>query len=690
MNVSKKNNRDGDGPVPARIRNRVSQLRKGINLHNHRYYVLDDPEITDAEFDVLFGELVGLEQEYPALVTPESPTQRVGGEPVAGFSQVRHELPMLSLDNAFSDETVLDFDVRIRERLQRDEPLIYAAEPKLDGTAISIVYENGALIRAATRGDGVTGEDVTHNVRTIASIPLQLLGNKYPEYLEVRGEIFMPKAGFTALNERARAKGEKVFMNPRNAAAGSLRQLDPRLTAKRPLDMFAYSIGLLRGGLMPECHSQALEYLHELGVKVCPESQVVDGVEGCLEYYRNINAYRDELPYDIDGVVYKVDDFELQARLGFVTRAPRWAIARKFPAQEQTTTVISIEWQVGRTGAVTPVARLEPVFVGGVTVSNATLHNFDELRRKDVRPGDSVIIRRAGDVIPEIVSVIVKKRPKGAKKVKLPGQCPVCGAEILRVEDEAIARCSGGFTCSAQRKEAIKHFAARRALDIEGLGSKLIDQLVDSGLVESPSDLFALTSAQLIDLERMGEKSATKLLESLEHSKDTTLDRFLYAIGIREVGEATSLALAKYFGELAPIREATQEELESVNDIGPIVAEHIYSFFRQPHHKALIEKLIKQGIHWPPMKDREIRETPFTGKSIVLTGTLQAMTRADAKSRIQALGGKVTGSVTKNTSLVIYGENAGSKLQKARNSGIQVADENELLSMLSATPASDR
>jgi len=692
MNVSKKNCRDGAGEtsVPVRVRNRVSHLRKLINSHSYRYYVLDDPEIMDAEFDALFGDLVRLEQEFPTLVTPESPTQRVGGEPVDGFAQVRHELPMLSLDNAFSDETVLDFDARIRERLQRDEPLIYAAEPKLDGTAISIVFENGVLVRAATRGDGVTGEDVTHNVRTIASIPLQLRGNKYPEYLEVRGEIFMPKAGFNDLNNRARTKGEKVFMNPRNAAAGSLRQLDPRLTAKRPLDMFAYSIGLVRGGLMLECHSQALAYLRKLGVKVCPESQVVEGVEGCLEYYRTIDANRDELPYDIDGVVYKVDDFELQARLGFVTRAPRWAIARKFPAQEQTTTVVGIEWQVGRTGAVTPVARLEPVFVGGVTVSNATLHNFDELRRKDVRPGDAVIIRRAGDVIPEIVRVIVKKRPKGAKKVKMPRQCPVCGAEILRVEDEAIARCSGGFTCSAQRKEAIKHFAARRALDIEGLGSKLIDQLVDGGLVESPSDLFALTSAQLIELERMGQKSATNLLESLERSKDTTLDRFLYAIGIREVGEATSLALAKYFGELAPLREASQEELESVNDIGPIVAEHIHSYFRQPHHKALVEKLIKQGIHWAPMKDREIPETPFSGKSIVLTGTLQAMTRADAKSRIQAMGGKVTGSVTKKTSLVIYGENAGSKLQKARKLGIAEADENELLSMLSVTAASGR
>ncbi|MDP6675832.1 MAG: NAD-dependent DNA ligase LigA [Gammaproteobacteria bacterium] len=683
MNVSEKNRGNNDTSAAAKIRNKAAHLRKLINAHSYRYYVLDDPEITDADFDVLFRELVELEQKFPTLVVPESPTQRVGGKPVAGFVQVRHELPMLSLDNAFSDESVNDFDARVRERLQRNDALIYAAEPKLDGTAISIVYEKGVLIRAATRGDGLTGEDVTHNVRTIASIPLQLYGRKHPEYLEVRGEIFMPKAGFDALNERARAKGEKTFMNPRNAAAGSLRQLDPQVTAQRPLDMFAYSIGLVRGGQSPECHSQALAYLQELGVKVCPESQVVEGVAGCHQYYKEVDANRDKLPYDIDGVVYKVDDFKLQAQLGFVTRAPRWAIARKFPAQEQTTKVIDIEWQVGRTGAVTPVARLEPVLVGGVTVSNATLHNIDELRRKDVRPGDSVIIRRAGDVIPEIVRVISNKRPDGASSVDLPGQCPVCGAEVLRIDGEAVARCSGGFTCSAQRKEAIKHFSSRRALDIEGLGSKLIDQLVDDGLIESPSDLFSLTSEQLVELQRMGEKSAANLLDALESSKSTTLNRFLYAIGIREVGEATSLALAKHFGELAPIRVATQEDLQVVNDIGPIVAEHIHSYFQQPHNEALVEKLLLQGIHWPPVKVEKVRETPFTNKTIVLTGTLQAMTRGDAKARIQDLGGKVTGSVTKKTSLVIYGENAGSKLNKARKLGIPVADENELISMLS-------
>jgi DNA ligase (NAD+) len=449
--------------------------------------------------------------------------------------------------------------------------------------------------------------------------------------------------------------------------------------------MFAYSIGLRRGGQKFERHSQALAYLQEHGVKICPESQVVEGVAGCHQYYNEVDANRDQLPYDIDGVVYKVDDFELQSQLGFVTRAPRWAIARKFPAQEQTTEVIAIEWQVGRTGAVTPVARLEPVFVGGVTVSNATLHNIDELRRKDVRPGDSVIIRRAGDVIPEIVRVIRNKRSAGVSLVDLPDQCPVCGAEVQRVEGEAVARCSGGFTCSAQRKEAIKHFSSRRALDIEGLGSKLIDQLVDDRLIESPGDLFSLTFEQLMELQRMGEKSAANLLASLESSKNTTLNRFLYAIGIRDVGEATSLALAKHFGELEPIRNATQEEFQAVNDIGPIVADHIHSYFQQQHNKALVEKLLLQGIHWPSMKDHVVRDTPFADKTIVLTGTLQTMSRMDAKAGIQALGGKVTGSVTSKTSLVIYGENAGSKLNKARKLNIPIADENELIMMLSGS-----
>lgn len=668
--------------VPAKSRSRVERLRKLIGYHNHRYHVLDDPEISDADFDALFRELIQLEQDYPVLVSPNSPTQRVGGAPVGGFVQVRHESPMLSLDNAFSDEAIVEFDARVRNRLEREDALTYAAEPKLDGTAISIVYEDGLLIRAATRGDGLTGEDVTHNVRTIASIPLKLRGKKFPGYLEVRGEIFMPKAGFDALNEKARAKGEKTFVNPRNAAAGSLRQLDPRLTAKRPLDMFAYGIGAARGGKMPARHSEALLFLQELGLKVCPDSQVVDGAEGCLAYYGEIGSRRDKLPYDIDGVVYKVDDIKLQARLGFVTRAPRWAIAHKFPAQEQTTVVIGIEWQVGRTGAVTPVARLEPVFVGGVTVSNATLHNFDELRRKDVRPGDVVSIRRAGDVIPEVVRVIFEKRDGERQPVNLPKKCPVCGAKVLRVEGEAVARCTGGFTCSAQRKESVKHFAGRRALDIEGLGSKLIDQLVDEKLVESPSDLYSLNSEQLAELERMGQKSADNLLRSLDRSKETTLERFLYALGIREVGEATSLALAVHFGDLAAIRDATPEELQSIDDIGPIVAEHVHDFFRQPHNRSLVKKLVSLGIHWPAVARKIFAETPFTGKTIVLTGTLQTMARTEAKARIQALGGKVTGSVTKKTSLVVCGENAGSKLQKARKLDIPIVDENEFLSIL--------
>ncbi len=685
MNVPNHSLGNVESSVPKKVRSRVLRLRELIGHHNYLYHVQDDPEITDAEFDALFTELGKLEQDYPSLVVPDSPTQRVGGQPIEGFTQVRHEMAMLSLDNAFSDESVADFDARIRERLGREEVLVYAAEPKLDGTAISIVYEGGALTRAATRGDGITGEDVTHNVRTIASIPLQLRGRDYPQYLEIRGEIFMPRAGFAALNKRARAQGAKIFVNPRNAAAGSLRQLDPRLTAKRPLDMFAYSVGVVRGGQLPASHSKMLRYLKELGIKVCPEMQVVKGAAGCLAYYREIGAKRDKLPYDIDGVVYKVDDFALQGELGFVTRAPRWAIAHKFPAQEQSTTVIDIEWQVGRTGAVTPVARLEAVFVGGATVSNATLHNFDELSRKDVRAGDTVIVRRAGDVIPEIVRVVLDKRPEDTQPADLPDKCPVCGAEVLRVEGEAVARCSGGFTCSAQRKEAIKHFASRRALDIEGLGSKLIEQLVDAGLVASPSDLFELHAEQLIELDRMGPKSAENVLKSLERSKKTTLDRFLYALGIREVGEATSTALANYFRRLDLIREATEEELQLVDDIGPIVAAHIHQFFLQPHNQALVEKLVEQGLSWPLPVEKDIRQTPFTNKTIVLTGSLRTMTRAEAKSRIQGLGGTVTGSVTRNTDLVICGENAGSKLQKARKLGLQIAEENDLLTMLAST-----
>jgi DNA ligase (NAD+) len=679
MTASKKPDSISNG----RIESRVAKLRAEINSHNYRYYVLDDPVIPDIEYDKLLAELAELEATHPSLVTPESPTQRVGAAPVSGFAEVRHEIPMLSLDNAFSEEAVADFDRRVRDRLKISEPMTYAVEPKLDGTAISIIFDKGRLTRAATRGDGMTGEDVTHNVRTISSVPLQLRGTDYPDYLEVRGEIFMPRAGFAALNEKARKAGEKTFVNPRNAAAGSLRQLDPRLTAARPLDMFAYSIGQVRDGQMPACHSEALEIIRHWGLKVCPESETVEGPEGCLRYYHRLAELRDGLPYDIDGVVYKVNDFGLQAQLGFVSRAPRWAIAHKFPAQEQLTTVAAVEWQVGRTGTVTPVARLEPVFVGGVTVSNATLHNFDELKRKDVRVGDTVIVRRAGDVIPEVVRVLKERRTGRPRAVKLPQNCPICGSEVIKPEGDAAARCSGGLFCSAQRKESLKHFASRRALDIEGLGSKLVDQLVESEMVQVPADLYALNEERLLELERMGPKSVENLIAALEKSKETTLERFLYGLGIREVGEATALNLAKYFRSLDALNAATEEELQAVPDVGPVVAAHIAAFFRQRHNREVIDALIDHGLNWPVPEAAAAANHEFSGKTIVLTGTLDGCTRDEAKARITAVGGKVAGSVSKKTDLVIYGANAGSKLQKARDLGVNTMDEKHFMAALS-------
>jgi len=672
------------GEPPASVRQRVAELRAEIDAHNHRYYVLDDPSVPDAEYDKLMLELVQLETQHGELVTPESPTQRVGAAPIAGFQQVRHELPMLSLDNAFSAESVHEFDRRVSDRLDVSDAIVYAIEPKLDGIAISILYQHGKLVRAATRGDGATGEDVTHNVRTIHSVPLQLRGTDYPPYLEVRGEVFMPRAGFEALNERARAAGEKTFVNPRTAAAGSLRQLDPRLTAARPLDMFVYGLGVVRGTAMPGSHSESLAKVSSWGLKICPESRVASGADGCLGFYDEIGARRGSLPYDIDGVVYKVDEFELQQRLGFVSRAPRWAIAHKFPAQEQLTTVEEIEWQVGRTGAVTPVARLHPVFVGGVTVSNATLHNFDELQRKDVRVGDTVIVRRAGDVIPEVASVVPERRKKGARKPRLPAQCPVCGSDVIRAADEAVARCSGGLYCSAQRTEAIKHFASRRAMDIDGLGSKLIEQLVAADLVGTPDDLYRLTQEQLQGLDRMGEKSAANLLTSLEKSKQTTLARFLFGLGIREVGETTALSLARSFREMEPLLEATEEALQEVPDVGPVVAAHARAFFQQTHNRDVIRALLDQGIRWPtPAAARpDADQALFSGKTVVLTGTLQTMTRAAAKERIQQLGGKVVGSVSAKTDLVVAGENAGSKLKTAQNLDVDIWSEKTFLGRL--------
>jgi DNA ligase (NAD+) len=663
------------------VEKRIRQLRDEIDHHNYCYYVLDAPEIPDAEYDRLLRELQSLEAEHPELVTPDSPTQRVGAAPVSAFGEVRHAIPMLSLDNAFSDEEVTDFNRRVCERLEVDK-VEYVAEPKLDGLAISLRYEAGSLVQAATRGDGITGEDVTHNARTIHAIPLRLLGKHCPPLLEVRGEVYMPKAGFEALNARAREKGEKEFANPRNAAAGSLRQLDPRITAERPLAFYAYGVGETQGVEPGETHLAMLESLRRWGLPVSSEVKRVKGVEGALTYYRKMGERRNRLPYEIDGVVYKVNRLDQREILGFVARAPRWAVAHKFPAQEELTRLLDIEVQVGRTGAITPVARLEPVFVGGVTVSNATLHNEDEIRRKDVRIGDTVIVRRAGDVIPEVVSVVESKRPKKARKFHMPVNCPVCGSDVIRAEGEAVARCSGGLFCAAQRKEAIKHFASRRAMDIEGLGDKLVDQLVDDELIHDVADLYSLSHEQIAGLERMGEKSAANLIDALEKSKRTTLPRFLFALGIREVGEATALTLTKHFTILEAIKAASEEELQQVPDVGPVVAAHIHAFFRQSHNIEVIDKLLKAGVKWPVIEKREDSFQPLAGQTIVLTGTLSSMAREEAKERLQALGAKVAGSVSKKTALVVAGVDAGSKLAKARELQINVIDEAKFLALL--------
>ncbi len=664
----------------AQARKRVEALRQQIEYHNYRYYVLDDPEIPDAEYDRLMRELQTLEKQFPELVTPNSPTQRVGAKPAKAFRQVKHRIPMLSLENCFTEEELRAFDKRIQERLGLHASLVYAAEPKLDGLAVSLVYEHGELVQGSTRGDGETGEEITQNVRTIESIPLRLIDPEPPALLEVRGEVYMPKAGFEALNERARRNGEKTFANPRNAAAGSLRQLDPKVTASRPLEMYCYGVGVVEGLQLPNTHFATLQLLKSIGLRISPEIRRVTGVDGCLAYYRDMSERRAALPYEIDGVVYKVDRIELQEQLGYVSRAPRWAIAHKFPAQEELTRVLDVEFQVGRTGAITPVARLEPVVVGGVTVSNATLHNMDEVERKDIRIGDTVIVRRAGDVIPEVVAVVKSRRPSNARKVKMPSHCPVCGSEIVRMEGEAIARCSGGLFCPAQRKEAIKHFASRRAMDIDGLGDKLVEQLIDKGLVEHVDDLYRLTETQLVSLERMGPKSARNLLEALERSKETTLARFIYALGIREVGEATAAALAQHFKHFEALRKASEEELLEVPDVGPVVAGHIRKFFSQPHNNEVIDALLAAGIHWP--EEEQARPQPLQGQTYVITGALDAMTREQAKEYLQALGAKVAGSVSKKTTAVFVGRDPGSKLAKAQALGVPVKSEAELLALL--------
>ncbi|MCW9088932.1 MAG: NAD-dependent DNA ligase LigA [Gammaproteobacteria bacterium] len=674
--------------IPDDVIQRAAKLREQIAYHNYRYYALDDPEIPDAEYDRLFRELQQLEQDYPELITPDSPTQRVGAEPLTGFDEVRHAIPMLSLGNVFSEEELADFDRRVREGLGVEE-VVYCVEPKLDGLAISIRYEEGVLVRAATRGDGATGEDVTQNVRTIDAVPLRLYGDDYPEVLEVRGEVYMDKAGFEQLNQRQRERGLKSFANPRNAAAGSLRQLDPRITAERPLTLYCYGVGVVEGIDLPASHSAILDRLKGWGLRICPEIRVVKGVQGCLDYYHEIGDRRDTLPYEIDGVVYKVDSLAQQRELGFVSRAPRWATAHKFPAQEEMTVLNDVEWQVGRTGALTPVARLKPVHVGGVMVSNATLHNPDEIVRKGVRIGDMVIVRRAGDVIPEVVGVVASKRPDNATAIETPSHCPVCGADVLQDEGEAVPRCTGGLFCSAQRKNAIKHFASRKAMDIDGLGDKLVEQLVDAELIKDVADLFALTREQIAGLERMGEKSADNLVAALKQSKSTTLERFLYALGIREVGESTARTLANYFGTLDKVEEASEEQLIEVEDVGPIVAHHIHTFFRQPHNREVIDKLIAAGVHWPDVEVVQAAEQPLAGQTFVLTGTLEAMPRDEAKAKLQALGAKVSGSVSKKTSAVVAGEAAGSKLTKAEQLGVEVWDEKRLLALLNEYGVSD-
>ncbi len=668
--------------APAAIRQRVARLRAEIEHHNYRYHVLDDPEIPDAEYDRLLGQLRALEQQHPELVMPESPTQRVGGEPVAGFEEVRHHMPMLSLDNAFSADEVTAFDRRVRERLETEKEIAYLCEPKLDGLAVSLTYRKGLLELGATRGDGTVGENVTHNIRTIQSVPLRLSGRAWPELLEVRGEVLMSLAGFKEMNRLAAGKGEKVFVNPRNAAAGSLRQLDPRLAASRPLEIFFYGAGRVEGRKMPERHSEILDALRGWGLRTSPEARVVRGVPGLIGYYEDIGSRRSKLPFQIDGVVYKVDAIAQQRELGFVARAPRWAIAHKFPAEEEMTQVRAIEWQVGRTGALTPVARLEPVFVGGATVSNATLHNIDELRRKDVRVGDTVILRRAGDVIPEVVRVMLGKRPPRTAPVRLPSKCPVCGSDVEREEGEAVARCTGAMVCPAQLKESLRHFASRRALDIEGLGSKLIDQLVDSGLVKDAADLYRLKRADLAALDRMAEKSAANVFDALERSKQATFARFLFALGISDVGESTAEALARHFRTLDAIRKSDAAAIEEVPDIGPVTAGYVLAFFAEPRNARVVDALVRLGVKWPESRATAPRKNVFGGKTFVLTGRLSSLSRDEAGDRIGELGGKVSGSVSKSTDFVVVGEDAGSKLRKATELGLKIIDEDEFLKLI--------
>jgi len=668
------------------IRRRATRLRDQLNEHSYRYYVLDRPEIPDVEYDRLFQELQALEATHPELITPDSPTQRVGGKPLEAFTPVRHRLPMLSIrtETDTRPDGARAFDAQVRRELDLSEdaaPVAYACELKFDGLALSLRYEQGLLVQAATRGDGETGEDVTQNVRTIKTVPLRLRGDA-PKVLEVRGEAYMSRPNFERYNARQRAAGLPTLVNPRNGAAGTLRQLDPNLTAKRPLSFFAYGLGETQGWELPDTHDALLDALAAFGLPVSHERAVVQGAEGLIAFHNAIAGKRDVLPFDIDGVVYKINRLAWQRQLGFRTREPRWAVAHKFPAQEELTTVEAIEVQVGRTGAITPVARLKPVFVGGVTVTNATLHNAGEIARKDVRVGDTVIVRRAGDVIPEVVSVIADRRPADAQPFVMPEHCPVCGSNVVRPKEEAVARCIGGLYCSAQRKEAIRHFASRRAMDIEGLGDKLVEQLVDQGWVQSPADLYALDAPTLAGLERMGAKSAANLVAALNRSKTTTLARFLYALGIREVGEATAMTLATYFGTLEALMAADEVSLRQTPDVGPVVATAIQAFFQELHNQQVIARLRAAGVHWSDVAREPAETALLAGKTFVLTGALDALSRDQAADRLRALGAKVSGSVSKKTDYVVAGRDSGSKLDKARALSIRVLDESEFLALL--------
>jgi len=661
----------------------LENLRQQIRLYDYQYYVLDEPLVPDAEYDRNFKELQSIETQYPELISPDSPTQRVGGALANGFEPIAHRQPMLSLGNVFSLEELQAFMKRVAERLECDEQsLLFTCEPKLDGLAVNLTYEAGVLVHAATRGDGAVGENITNNIKTIGSVPLKLIGNQIPDLIEVRGEVYMPKAGFAAFNEKARQAGEKTFANPRNGAAGSLRQLNPKITAARPLSIYFYGIGAYEGSVLPGSHFEQLKFLQALGFRVSTENRQVKGLEGCLEYYEAMHDKRDNLPFEIDGVVYKIDSIRQQQDLGYVARAPRFACAHKYPAHEEMTEIIAVDFQVGRTGALTPVARLKPVSVGGVTVSNATLHNMDEIERKGIMIGDTVIIRRAGDVIPEVVSVVLKDRPANTAAIALPDHCPVCNADVIREEGEAVARCTGGLFCPAQLKRMIWHFASRKALAIDGLGQAIIDQLVDMSLIKDVADLYHQSLEQLASLPRMGIKSAENLLEALENSKKTTFKRFIYALGIREVGEVSAGVLASRFCDIESLKQASVEQLMALKDIGPVGSHHVVSFFAQQHNCEVIDKLLAAGIHWPIEEYQAIDETnPFFGKTVVLTGTLPTMSRELAKAKLESIGAKVTGSVSAKTDYLLAGSDAGSKLTKATELGITILSEQDFINL---------